>query len=82
MKGFVKLVPSEIFQEIRFSKTFGPYWTDKGEIEKDFAFNAFYSGFKKNLLALIELNGIVPNKVTQEMKIKIADITLTVDSLQ
>jgi len=45
MIGIVKLQPSEIFQEIRFCKTFGPYWKDNGEIMKEFSFNAFYSGF-------------------------------------
>ena len=82
MRGTVKLVPSEIFQEIRFNKTFGPYWVDKGEIEKEFAFNAFYSGFKKNLLSLVELNGINPGVVTQETRIKIADITIKVETLK
>lgn len=81
MIGIVKLQPSEIFQEIRFCKTFGPYWKDNGEIMKEFSFNAFYSGFQKNLLALIELNGVTQKIISQETRIKIGEIIISVDTL-
>lgn len=76
-----KLIPSEILPELRFSKTFGPYWNNISEIEKTFSITSLYSGMNKNLLCLLEFNPIKPGVVKEETEIKIAMVTLTIETL-
>ena len=51
IKATIKLLPNEIWPGIKFSKTYGNYWTRKSAVESEVRINSFYAGLNKNFIA-------------------------------
>ena len=81
IKANLKLNPTPLFPEIRFEKTYGPYWTSKSPIEAEVTMNSFYSGFDKNFLCLLGLNPVKEGELEDETEIVIGNLELTIETL-
>lgn len=76
------LTPTPVVPEIRFHKTFGPYWNSISPIKNQVKISSFYSGFNKNFLAQLNLDPIRTGDITEETEIVIGEVTLTIDTIQ
>jgi uncharacterized protein YegL len=81
IRANIKLISSDIWPEVRFSKTFGHYWNEISAVEKEIKINSFFAGFNKNFVAQIELDPVALNKVTEEKEILIAQCHIQIDTL-
>ena len=81
LRATLRLNPTRLFPEIRFEKTYGPYWTSTSPIERQIKVSSFYSGFDKNFLCLLGLNPLKPGQLTQETEIHIGDLFINIDTL-
>lgn len=77
-----KLKPSKIIPEIRFHKTFGPYWDTLSPINSQIKIKSFYSGFNKNFMAQIKMNPIKQGTITEETEIIIGEVLFEIESIE
>lgn len=75
------LIPTKIIPEIRFHKTFGPYWNSISPIKNQIKLNSFYSGFNKNFIAQLAINPIKQGSITEETEIIIGEVKFEIDSI-
>lgn len=81
LRGTLALIKTDVFPDIKFSETYGSYWKDLTAQIKTFKIHSFYSGFSKNLLALVDL-GASPGLVDGvEKEVKIGELSIQIDSL-
>lgn len=54
----VSLIPSRIYQELRFEATFGLHWKGESEITRNIEIGDLYIGMQKNYIANLEFNKV------------------------
>ena len=82
LRARLKLRPTPLFPEIRFLRTFGPYWESESPIEAKVAMSSFYAGFNKNFLCLLGFNAVKEDLEDDEpLELIVADLELKIDTL-
>lgn len=80
----LSLIPTEICPLITFKKTFGGYWKpvegDNNNQKRLIKFSTIFSGFKKDLIAEIELGAF--QEVQEPTELEIAKVEIKVESLK
>ena len=76
-----KLNPTPLFPEIRFEKTYGPYWKSKSPIEAEVFMSSFFSGFNKNFLCLLGFNPVKEDQLEDETEVTLGTLELKIDTL-